>query len=35
MCCIVLDASHVFMYCSFRNALVDALADVLRRDVVS
>ena len=35
MCCIVLDASHVFVYCSFRNVPVDALADILRRDVVS
>jgi len=35
MCCIVFNASHVFVYCSFRNAPVDALADVFRRDVVS
>jgi len=34
MCCIVLDVSHVFVYCSFRNAPVDALVDILRRDVV-
>jgi len=35
MSCIVLNASHVFVYCSFRNAPVDVLADILRRDVVS
>ena len=35
MCCIVLNASHVFMYCTLCDAPVDAFADVLRRDVVS
>jgi len=35
MCCVVLDASHIFMYCSFRDAPVDAFADIFRRDVVS
>ena len=35
MCCIVLDASHIFMYCLFRNAPVDVFVDILRRDVVS
>jgi len=34
MCCIVLNASHVFVYCSFL-APVDAFADILKRDVVS
>ena len=35
MCYIALDASHVFIYCSFRNAPIDAFTDVLRRDVVA
>ena len=34
MCCIVLDASHIFMYCSFRNAPVDAFVDIFRWYVV-
>jgi len=35
MCCIVLDASHIFVHCSFRNAPIDAFADILMGDVVS
>jgi len=35
MCCVVLDASHIFMYCSFRNAPIDAFADIFRWYVVS
>ena len=35
MCHIILDASQVFMHCSFRNTAVDALADIFRRDVGS
>jgi len=35
MCRIVLDASQVFVHCSFRNAPVDALVDIFGRDVVS
>ena len=35
MCCIVLDALHVFVYCSFCNAPIDAFADIPSRDVVS
>ena len=35
MCRIVLDASQVFVHCSFHNAPVDVLADIFRRDVVS
>jgi len=27
MCCIVHDASHIYMYCSLRNAPVDAFAE--------
>jgi len=34
MCCIVLNASHVFMYHSFHSAPVDAFAGILRGDVV-
>ena len=35
MCCVVLNAPHIFMYCTFRDAPVDALMDILRRDVAS
>jgi len=35
MCCIVLNASHIFMYRSLRDAPVDAFTDILRRDAVS
>jgi len=35
MCCIVLNASRVFMYRSFRSTPVDAFAGILRGDVVS
>jgi len=35
MCCIILDASHVFVYCSFSNAPVDALAGIPMRDALS
>ena len=35
MCGIVLNASQVFMYRSFRSAPVDAVAGVFGRDVVS
>ena len=35
MCCIVLDALHVFVYCSFHNAPVDVFVDILSRDVLS
>ena len=35
MCCIVLIAPHIFMYCTFCDAPVDAFVDVFRRDVVS
>jgi len=35
MCCIVFNASHVFVYRSFRSAPVDVFAGILRGDVVS
>ena len=35
MCCIVFDASHVFVYRSLRSVLVEAFVGVLRRDVVA
>jgi len=35
MCCVVLNASHVFVHRSFRGALVDAFVGILRRDVVA
>ena len=35
MCCIVLNVSHIFMYCALCDAPIDAFADILRRDVVS
>ena len=35
MCCIVLNLSHIFMYCALRDVPIDAFADILRRDVVS
>ena len=35
MCCIILNASHIFMYCALRDATIDAFADILRWDVVS
>ena len=34
MCCIILNASQIFVYRSFRSAPVDAVAGILERDVV-
>jgi len=33
--CIVLDASHVFVYCSISNAPVDALAGIPMKEALS